>query len=458
MKEGCAMKTLRIIFLLSLLAPGLVRAKVDLVTLPKRDKVQLTIYNSADLTLVRDNRSLTMRNGINRLEFSWANTLIDPTSLEIMPKAQSDRLTVESLDYPPRTKNLGIWSIRSDVGDEVPMEITYLTSGLSWRAFYMGTLSPDEQKMRLQGYVRVNNNSGEDYENAQVRLIVGKVNIIDQIAELASRSYPYGRPQPPYRFEGRAAGGLYKAKNAFIAMDMEFAEAAPMMAPAPKEIAKEGLSEYFLYTIEGTETIPDKWSKRLPSFEADDIPVVNLYKYEEERYGNQVIHFLSYKNDKEHNLGDTPIPGGMLKVFRALTDKAQEDTPALSYAGESSFMYIPVGQDIELNLGAVENITVEAKLMDYKTDDYLFNHKGNITGWNETLTYQVEVKNTRGIPVKVEIKRNFDARRWEIDNQGDCGTYEKVDADTVKYTLEMPAASTRVFSYTIDIPRGQRED
>ena len=31
----------------------------------------------------------------------------------------------------------------------------------------------------------------------------------------------------------------------------------------PKEIKKEGLSEYFLYTIEGTETIPNGWSKRL---------------------------------------------------------------------------------------------------------------------------------------------------------------------------------------------------
>jgi hypothetical protein len=40
----------------------------------------------------------------------------------------------------------------------------------------------------------VTNNSGEDYENAQVRLIVGQVHILDQIADLARRQYPYGRP------------------------------------------------------------------------------------------------------------------------------------------------------------------------------------------------------------------------------------------------------------------------
>ena len=38
-------------------------AKVDLVTLPTRDTVQLTIYNSADLTLVREARALTLKKG-----------------------------------------------------------------------------------------------------------------------------------------------------------------------------------------------------------------------------------------------------------------------------------------------------------------------------------------------------------------------------------------------------------
>jgi len=40
-------------------------AKVDLVTLPTRDTVQLTIYNSADLTLVRESRALTVKEGEN---------------------------------------------------------------------------------------------------------------------------------------------------------------------------------------------------------------------------------------------------------------------------------------------------------------------------------------------------------------------------------------------------------
>ena len=108
------------------------------------------------------------------------------------------------------------------------------------------------------------------------------------------------------------------------------------MSRAGQLIVKQGLSEYFLYTIEGTETIPNGWSKRLPSFEAGEVPVVNLYKYEEERYGNAVIRMLSFKNDKEHKLGETPIPGGVLKVYRT-ADKEQH----LSYEGQSQFQYIP---------------------------------------------------------------------------------------------------------------------
>jgi hypothetical protein len=428
---------------------GAGQAKVDLVTLPTRDTVQLTIYNSADMTLVRESRALTLKDGENKLQFSWANTLIDPTSLEMLPKANADRIDIADLTYPPRVQNLGLWNIESGVSGKVPVEISYLTSGLSWRAFYMGTLTEDEKIMRLQGYVRVTNNSGEDYENAQTRLIVGKVHILDQIAELARRQYPYGRPgegiaptmAPAPRTSGRKSAGR------------AFALTEEAVMRAPKEITKEGLSEYFLYTIEGKETIPTGWSKRLLSFEVDEVPVVNLYKYEEERYGTSVVRFISFKNDKEHELGETPIPGGMLKVYRNAGNEGH-----LSYTGQSSFKYIPVDEDVELNLGAVADIVVESKLMDFETDNYEFDRRGDVSGWDEIRTFNIDVKNTRDIDVKVEIKRNFNTSIWKLTRSGDFGEFEQVDMDTVKFTLELKPRSAKKFEYVLRTYHGTRTD
>lgn len=427
------------------------QAKVDLVTLPTRDTVQLTIYNSADLTLARESRLLTLKEGMNELQFSWANTLIDPTSLAMLPKADAKNIDIFDLTFPPRVKNLGLWNIKSAKSAKVLVEISYLTSGLSWRAFYLGTLSKDEKEMRLKGYVRVTNNSGEDYENAQVRMIVGKVHLVDEIAALAQREYPYGRPGYYVTRGDELEHGAYSRRGLKdVAFNMVL-EAE--VWDEKKEIIKEGLSEYFLYTIEGTETIPHGWSKRLPSFDALKVPVVNLYKYEEERYGSAVMRFLSFKNDEKHDLGDTPIPGGVIKVFREV-DNAKH----LSYEGQSSFKYIPVEEDVELNLGGVNNIIVKPTLMKFKTEKYRFNRKGNISGWNEVRDFKVEVKNTRDVPIKVEILRNVHVQKWAVSNSGDHGQYEKVDADTVKYTLALNPRENKEFTYRLTTFHGRNAD
>ncbi|OHB60156.1 MAG: hypothetical protein A2167_08185 [Planctomycetes bacterium RBG_13_46_10] len=426
-------------------------AKVDLVTLPTRDTVQLTIYNSADMTLVRESRALTLKEGKNSLQFSWENTLIDPTSLEMLPKANADKINIAELVYPPRVRNLGLWNIESGISGKVPVEITYLTSGLSWRAFYMGTLTKDEKTMRLQGYVRVTNNSGEDYENAQTRLIVGTVHVLDEIAELARRQYPYGRPEEIVPIDEIQRSKSMVLKREMVKIDMELP--APMYLGKPKEITKEGLSEYFLYTIEGTETIPTGWSKRLISFDIDQVPVVNLYKYEEERYGQNVVRFLSFKNDQEHKLGQTPIPGGVLKVYRAADEQGQ-----LSYTGQSEFKYIPVDEDVELNLGSVADVVVEPKIMEFKTDNYRFDNRGNISGWDEIRTFTIEARNTRDIAVKIEIQRNFDSAYWNLEKSGDFDQFEKVDMDTVKFTLNLQGRSAKTFQYTVRAYRGTRQD
>ena len=427
---------------------------IELVTLPRRDKVQITIYNSADLTLVRERRNLTLKKGWNWLQFMWANTLIDPTSLSLEPLQQAGKIDIQQLVFPARLRELGRWLIRSEINGQVPFEITYFTSGLSWRAFYMGTLSQDEKSMHLAGYVRVGNNSGEDYENAQTRLIVGKVHILDRIAELAKRRYPYGRPIMPFSDSSGydSLGSLETGKRLgaeSLAQDAK-SSLSNLNELQRKEIKKEGLSEYFLYTIEGTETIPDKWGKRLLSFEAEDIAVESLYKYDEERWGNQAIRFVKFANDKKHNLGQTPIPDGNVKIFSFADEQGY-----LSYVGGTEIKYIPVDEEVELNLGPARLVEVEPKLMDFKTENYRFDRRDNISGFDEIRTWKIEITNTRTLPIQIEITRGFGTAYWTL--QANI-TYEKHDATHARFTLELEPRSKQAFGYTLRIYHGTREE
>ena len=163
-----------------------------------------------------------------------------------------------------------------------------------------------------------------------------------------------------------------------------------------KAIEKEGLSEYFLYTIEGTENLPNTWAKRLESLDVSDIPVKSLYKYDEDRYGTDTIRFVSFTNDTEHELGTTPIPEGDVKLYQTVNDRQN-----LSYVGETDVKYIPVNEEVELNLGPAQRVKVEPTLMDRKTDRHTFDNRGNINGWDEIETWSVKLTNAGEIAVEV---------------------------------------------------------
>ncbi len=429
-------------------------AKIDLVTVPDRDKTQLTIYNSADLTLVREQRTLTLKKGLNRLEFGWENTLIDPTSVQLRAPRHASRVRLLEVSYPKGVKGSAIWTIESDIAGPVPVEITFFTSGISWHAFYMGTLSKDEQHLQLQGYITIRNYSGEDYENASTRVIVGKIHLLDEIAALARRDAPYNRPDgTPGRLPMTLAEGAMKRK-AYMEMDKAEERFSMNDMAAPKSIIKEGLSEYFLYTIEGTENIPNNWGKRLPSFDIKNIPIRNLYRFEAERYENATHRLIYFRNDKKHQLGKEPLPDGNMKVFRKIDSEEH-----LAYTGQVHSKYIPVNQEIELDFGQAREVKVEPVLMSEKTENYQFNSKGNISGFDRIQEWEIKLENNRDIPVDVEVWRHFHNAYWDIDNSVDNkGKFKKIDIDSVKYTIELPPYSKTTLAYALTQYEGERQN
>src|SRR5688572_21649048 len=163
---------------------------IDLSTVPFRSTVQLTIYNSEDITLVRETRAVTFKKGVNPLQFSWANTLIDPSSVELKFLTSADKLDVLDTTFPHAKPQMLYWNVQSEIDGEAKVQITYFTSGITWSADYLCVADKDEKEMSFEGFVRVFNSSGEEYEDAQVRLVVGKINLVEKIAQLANIQSP----------------------------------------------------------------------------------------------------------------------------------------------------------------------------------------------------------------------------------------------------------------------------
>ena len=130
------MRFLLLLLLLLVLHPA-TEAAVGLVTVPERQGVRLTIYNGVDLTLVQETRTLVLRQGRNRIQYQWAGTLIDTTSLELRPlERQDDIEIIDVFERPdiasmasvlvtpalvrrsdPRTRILGDLSSRQQLSD-----------------------------------------------------------------------------------------------------------------------------------------------------------------------------------------------------------------------------------------------------------------------------------------------------------------------------------------------------
>lgn len=388
---------------------------IDLATLPPRDSVQLTIYNAEDLTLVRERRVLSFKQGSNPLQFSWANTLIDPTSVELRFVDQAQDFRLVDTTFPHDRPQVLYWTVESQRAQQAMVEILYFTSGIRWSADYLAVADAQEKQLDLTSFVRVTNHSGEDYPDAQVRLVLGNINLVEKIAQLA-----YQMPDQLYKEE------MADVRQRATKMAMMEAVGAAMPAPAAKpmlqakEVAKQALSEYFIYTIEGTETIPNGWAKQLRSFHADDVPLKIEYRYRPRQYGEQLVRLYTLRNDKESKLGQTPLPEGPLQVYR------DQGSLGLSYLGKPQLNYVPIGDLAEINLGQDPQVVLEPRSERLSRDNLWMRVRGvniykraddlgaqteinaEIAGWDEHRFQRPRIRNFSNRPVNVELRWTFD--------------------------------------------------
>ena len=463
---------------------------VDLVTVPRREGTQLTIYNSEDITMVREHRLLTVKKGINRIQFSWANTLIDPTSIDFRILDHLDKVDLVDTTFPSGRNDALQWNIRSELAGQISVEIRYFTSGITWKADYVGIANEDETALRLTGYVRVFNNSGELYDNAQTRMVVGTINLVEKIADLAQRPAP-GTPYPK-----APAAAQAPMRRALAAKAMEYESKREkgtliggVAVDKTKDVVKQGLSEYFLFTIEGREDIKDKEPKRLVAMEIAEVPLECVYKLSDRDGGAQFTKFYRFKNVKltdeqgnekdlsaMENLGLSPLPDGMVRLFSEYKNKD------LAYVGGTATKYVPIGDRVEVNVGRDSDITIARRLKDQKItnvvsrqykrrldDEFVWYY--DLVDYDETFYYEEEIVSGKASAVKVELERRFDGNvvLWSDDDppadwtSNEPGAYvdlhkisgrkELVDANHVKYFLDLNPGQMQTVSYSVTYKR-----
>ena len=351
------------------------------------------------------------------------------------------------------------WNVQSDIDGEATIEITYFTSGISWSADYVLVANREETQVGFEGFVRVHNNSGEEYEDAQVRLVVGKINLVEKIAKLARVNVG---DVSKMKKSVRKQLGLKVARDSFDTLAAAMPSAEPA-TEAPKEIIKEGLSEYFIYTVEGTETIANGWSKRMRSLKPVEVPLKIQYRYREPEYGPQLVRMYLMRNDKESKLGTTPLPDGVVRVFR---DNGRD---GLSFLMAQSIKYIAIGDKIELNLGPDPEVIFELiKLKVWRDNIWLrvdgtdvyrrvdvpniqIQVRSSVVGWDDHTIYTQRVRNYSAKPIDLEVRRSFDGHAIVRSQL----TATNHDFRTVEYTATVPSGDQADLLYELLLHQGR---
>lgn len=161
-------------------------ARIKLITLPVREHVEIQLENK-NTTIIEEERIVPLKKGNNDIDFSWHNTSIRPETIVFrvidgssdvhdntpnnakQNAKQSDiiKTNVISVSYPPNESAL-TWNVYADKNGTARVRITYAINKLDRKYHYIARTNSDETNMQLMQYIKVNNQSGESYLNAQM--------------------------------------------------------------------------------------------------------------------------------------------------------------------------------------------------------------------------------------------------------------------------------------------------
>ena len=145
-------------------------ARIKLITLPVRERVEVQLDNP-NATLVEEERIVPLVKGTNQVDFSWANTRIDPNTIvfRVLGSAGKKPLDVNvlSVSYPPN-ENALVWQVWSSGSGSARVRISYVLGGLTKSFHYRAVAANDEKTLTLMQYLRIRNLANEQYGSTGV--------------------------------------------------------------------------------------------------------------------------------------------------------------------------------------------------------------------------------------------------------------------------------------------------
>jgi hypothetical protein len=292
------------------------------------------------------------------------------------------------------------------------VELSYLTSGLSWKADYVAELNADDTKLDLMGWITLNNTSGTTYKNAKLQLVAGDVNIVKRDFRQRLENRPMARMKS---------------------------------AVAEDSMSEESLFEYHLYSLNRPTTLSNNQTKQVSLLTASQVPVHkefllqgNAYYYQSS-YGNigqkmKVGVYVDFENKEKSGLG-LPLPKGVVRVYK------KDKSGNAQFIGEDNIDHTPKNEDVRLKLGDAFDITANKKQTNFEKR----NAYGKYSYAYES-TYEVEIKNAKSEAVNVVVREPVPGD-WKMLEQSH--PFKKVASGTAEWSIEIPPEGSTTLEYTV---------
>lgn len=391
-------------------------AKVG-VPVPEQIDVDTLVFESRGVTLIEQDYSYDLVN-LYRLYEEYvgkeivakvksgdgveviAGTLLSYQGDSIILEDLSGKIHVanaEAVELPALPEGLTTeptvsWLVQS-IGGNKEVEMSYLTSGLSWDAQYNAMLSGDESQLELRSMVSVTNNAGADFEDAKLTLVAGDVNRVAQY-----RSY---------------AGAMPMAEDAVASKTTE-------------QFASGSTGEYHTYELERRVSLNDASSKQIPFF-SETVAVEKEYVFDSSEpvwFSDNSAQGVAVKLKFD---ATRPMPAGKVRVY---------SQDPLTLLGEDSVDHTARDESVRLNIGSAFDIVGERTQTKYD----------RIGDCSYEASYEVQLRNHKTEDVTVTVVEHVWGDTEVVSSS--LPVYED-EAQKKSWRVGVPSESESTLTYTL---------